>query len=507
MDGTEKTYRVLRLVAENYKRLKAVDITPAKNVVEVTGRNRAGKTSLLDAVAAALGGKKAMAQQPVRVGEDAGVIVCTLGEGDKPELLVKRVFTADGKTALEIVSADGYAAPSPQAILDSLCGKIAFDPLAFVRMDDAEQFETLRRLVGLDFAEIDDNRKQIYSQRTELNKQSRTLAAQAAGLYIPPDTPTEEVSVSDLMMELRTRQLHNRQNQIERDKAGPCDTAVNFAQRDFVRVQAAINDLEARLAELRKDYEIKHNAVSQAIIVRDTQKATLALLVDSDTEEIQHKVLASQSTNEFVRKDRQKRDLEHQVIRAKEAADLLTAKLDAIDRDKEQKMAQVQWPVENLGFSDSGVLYNGLPFSQASGAEQLRVSVAMGAAMNPRLKVMLCRDASLLDVDEMQAVSELANKYDLQLWLETVGTDAGPAAVLIEDGMVVSGGTTEDGGAVHPGKKRKPRTKKPKEAMFVVDEVVGEPVVAEFMRPAEPPPSLDDLTVPPQEVPGQLKLF
>ena len=42
--------RIVRLEAENVKRLKAVAINPTGAVIKVAGKNKQGKTSLLDAI-------------------------------------------------------------------------------------------------------------------------------------------------------------------------------------------------------------------------------------------------------------------------------------------------------------------------------------------------------------------------------------------------------------------------------------------------------------------------
>jgi len=78
----------------------------------------------------------------------------------------------------------------------------------------------------------------------------------------------------------------------------------------------------------------------------------------------------------------------------------------------------------------------GVPFSQASSAEQLRVSVAMGLAMNPTLRVVLIRDGSLLDSASMQLIAEEAAKNKAQVWVERVSEDGAGCTVVIEDGMV-----------------------------------------------------------------------
>jgi hypothetical protein len=83
------------------------------------------------------------------------------------------------------------------------------------------------------------------------------------------------------------------------------------------------------------------------------------------------------------------------------------------------------------------VTLNGFPLGQASQAEQIRVSVAIGAALNSRVRIMLVRDGSLLDEKSMKLLEELAAQYDLQVWLERVSGDD-EVGILIEDGMVAA---------------------------------------------------------------------
>jgi len=98
-------------------------------------------------------------------------------------------------------------------------------------------------------------------------------------------------------------------------------------------------------------------------------------------------------------------------------------------------LAETPFPVEGLGFGDKGVIFGGLPLSQASGAQQLRVSIAIGAALNPKLRVMLVRDASLLDDKSFALLGEEAKARQLQVFLEQVGHGS-RVQVVIEDGHV-----------------------------------------------------------------------
>lgn len=114
-----------------------------------------------------------------------------------------------------------------------------------------------------------------------------------------------------------------------------------------------------------------------------------------------------------------------------------TAEIEAIDAEKAAMLAAATFPVPGLSFgADGGVTFQGVPLAQASGAERIRVSMAVALAANPQVRVVLIRDASLLDEDSMADVVALAEAANAQVWLERVGT-ADPEAVVIVDGGIV----------------------------------------------------------------------
>src|SRR5690606_34719409 len=113
----------------------------------------------------------------------------------------------------------------------------------------------------------------------------------------------------------------------------------------------------------------------------------------------------------------------------------LTEKIAGLDKAKATALASATFPVEGLGVDESGVTFRGVPFAQASSAEQIKVAAAMAMAANPKLRVIRIMDGSLLDDANLTAIAELAKEKDFQVWVERVG-DPGPMGVLIEDGMV-----------------------------------------------------------------------
>src|SRR5262245_45260325 len=113
--------KIIQLTAENVKRLKLVNITPKGEYVEITGKNGSGKTSVLDSIWWALGGKADIQAQPIRRGADKASIRLDLGS-----MVVERKFLSSGATTITVKNAEGAIYPSPQAMLDELIGRLSF---------------------------------------------------------------------------------------------------------------------------------------------------------------------------------------------------------------------------------------------------------------------------------------------------------------------------------------------------------------------------------------------
>ena len=143
------------------------------------------------------------------------------------------------------------------------------------------------------------------------------------------------------------------------------------------------------------------------------------------------------AVNERVRAKKAKAEAEFRAEMLKANADLLTTRIEEIDAERVKRIGAAALPVPGLGFDgDGNVTLNDLPFSQASQAEQLRVSLAMGAALQPTLRLIIVKDGSLLDAKSLGIVGAFARDNDLQILMERVG-DGAEVGVVIEDGAVL----------------------------------------------------------------------
>ena len=427
--------KIVQLQAENVKRLVAVELSPEGNMIVIGGKNGAGKSSVLDSIVYALCGKRSIPPKPLREGTKEGRVVIRL-EGDENRslapLCVTRTFTEDGTTSLEVVTDDEYRAlaPSPQSILDQLVGRLGFDPLEFCRLKPKEQVDRLKEIVGLDFTDIDKEYSKAYTERTAINKEGVQLKAQLdAAPPIPPDTPAEEISIKDLNVELTQA--------VERDKQKATLSAqIQQTTETIATARTRIDALTLKAAEIEK--ELSRSTEEIGTLEAEYGKMLVAIgeMPDSRVPDIQRQMAEASTTNATVRERSDRIKLNEKLNTLRERSRALTTSLHSIEQDKRERMAEASWPMEGVGFSEEGVMLNGFPFEQASQAEQLKVSVALGAAANPRLRVLMVRDGSLLDKEMLSAIATIAKERDLQLFVERVSEDGQGCSVLIEVGSV-----------------------------------------------------------------------
>lgn len=405
--------RIVKLTAENIKRLRAVEITPDGNTVVIAGRNGQGKTSVLDAIWMALGGGPAAKDttRPIRDGATHAAVTVDLGE-----LRVTRTWTTKG-TTLRVESADGARFPSPQAMLDRLVGRLAFDPLDFAHQSPRDQLAALLDVVDLPFdpADLDQRRQRLYEQRTSVGREGKALEGQLAGHPEPPaDLPEEEQSLAAVLDEYRRAQYQQADVEACRRRVGEERQRVERLRRDLAQAEADLEQAEQHLAQA--------STGDLADVPLDTYTRRLAEL---------------EGTNAAVRAARARADVARRLTAKRDEYQALTARIAELDDMKAAAIRDAAMPIDGLGFDSDGVTYNGVPFKQCSAAEQLRVSVAMAMALNPKVRVIRITDGSLLDSDNLALIEEMARDNDYQCWVERVSDGERGVGILIEDGTVV----------------------------------------------------------------------
>lgn len=413
-EAPKKPLTIVSLVAENIKRLKVVRIEPTSSLVDVNGRNRQGKTSVLDSVWMALKGwDKDANPKPIREGQQAAKIRADLGE-----IIVVRNFkktkTGEVTTSLDVHDAAGNSYNKPQTLLDSMVDALSIDPLEFERAKEREQFDIVKKLVpGVDFEAIAAADKNDRKLREEVGREMRQCAsaAAAAAATIPADAPTEKVDEDTLGDELERALEHNNQVNIRTERRRNAEQRAAELRQKIIELAAEAADIESKIAQAEE----------------------LPKLID--VEVLRAKQSEIRAANAWVDARTQQKNLQRKADDLQEKYEAFTAQIEEREAEKRKAIESAKLPVEGLEIGDGVVLLNGLPFQQASDAERLRASLALAMARNPQVRVIRVRDGGRLDSDAREVVEAMAAEHGFQIWCERVA-EGEPVGVRIEDGEV-----------------------------------------------------------------------
>lgn len=422
-----KDCRLIELRGENFRGLKAVRIKIDGNLFKIGGRNEQGKSSVLDIIAAAIGGKDAFPATPVRKGAKKAEIMANFGA-----LKLTRTITAEdgGGYSQKLVFeyADGTKPKRPQDVLDDLRGSpIADDPLEFSRLDRKKQFDLLKQLVpDVDFAAIAQARQNTFEERTQVGRDrdrakatAETAQRELAALDINlEDIPDRLKDVTEIAAELSAAHQHN--NTVEKREAGR---------------EEARNGVEARRDEADRLMAQARRLNEEADALQKKLDEAEALPAKIDTAALESGMASAERLNNLVRQAATVREMVSNAEALAKRYQALTEAIAEIDRDKEAKVAEAKLPVPGLTFGDEEIMLDGLPFADASTARKIRVATSLLMALKPQLRVLLVREGSLLDKEARAALEEAAKANDFVVLMETVGEIDG-AGVVIEDGEV-----------------------------------------------------------------------
>jgi hypothetical protein len=291
-----------------------------------------------------------------------------------------------------------------------MLGTISFDVVEnFLRRKKNEQIELLKTLSGkkreLDMLDVE--RKRVYDERTEVNRQAVThegkLKGQELGEMLSPiDTSAIYDKMNGLSEEIGLYSKAERGVQERIDKIEDNTSAIEDYRKK-------IEQLEAENISLAKEIE-KGKAW-----LKGREKPTL----DQYSEQLKN-------AEEHNAKYRTQQALieEHKALQSlKKNSKALTEKLQDIDREKAEILSNSQLPVEGLSFDDDGVYLDGLPFEegQINTARIYEVGFHIFRALGSNFRVMKL-DMNAMDKDTFERIMDLAGD-DIQVIFERVGWD------------------------------------------------------------------------------------
>ena len=415
--------KITALEAENVQRIKAVALTPAPTgLTLVGGNNNQGKTSVLDALAWALGGEKFRPNAAQRDGAVAPAhLRVTLSNG----VVVER----KGKNSSLTVT-DPTGRRSGQQLLNAFVEPLALDLPRFMEASDKEKADILLRIIGIgnELHLRDMEIKSIYDKRTftgQLAQQKKNFADE---LISYPDAPEQPLSASDLIRRQQDILARNGENQRLRQQAQELARQEQQCLDELKRTRERIAELE----KLREELDTKHTKLFNQ---RKNAEKTVDQLQDESTAELEASIQSIEETNRKVRANLEKARAEDEAAKYASDYDKLT---DAIEQKRKERLALLNGadlPLPELSVEDGALTYKGKRWRDMSGSDQLRVSAAIVRRLNPDCGFVLLDKLEQMDMTTLEEFGRWLEAEGLQAIATRVSTGS-ECQIIIEDGMV-----------------------------------------------------------------------
>lgn len=407
---------ITALEAENVKRIKAVALTPAPTgLTLVGGNNNQGKTSVLDALAWALGGDRFRPNAAQRDGAVAPAhLKVTLSNG----VIVER----KGKNSTLTVT-DPTGRRSGQQLLNAFIEPLALDLPRFMEASDKEKADILLRIIGIgtELHVRDLEIKSLYDKRTFTGQLAQQKKHFAEDLIYYPEAPEEPVSASDLIHQQQEILARNGENQRKRNQLVQLTDLLERQKKVVADLEFQLSTEKQRLTTMQADVKIAQTSAEN--------------LQDESTAELEASIRSIEETNQKVRANLEKARAEDEAAQYASDYDKLT---EAITQKRADRMALLNGadlPLPELSVEDGALTYKGKHWRDMSGSDQLRVAAAIVRRLNPDCGFVLLDKLEQMDMTTLTEFGRWLEAEHLQAIATRVSTGS-ECQIIIEDGMV-----------------------------------------------------------------------
>lgn len=416
--------KIAKLELENVKRVKAVEFEPAINGMTVIGgKNGQGKTSVLDAIAWALGGEK---YRPSKSQREGSVIPPRLHIVLDNGIVVDR----DGKnSSLKVTDPTGKRAG--QQLLDEFVEKLALDLPKFLNQNNKEKANTLLKVIGMEdeVKKLDEEESAAYNRRHAMGQIADQKEKYANEMQSYTGVPDEFISASELIQQQQAILLKNAENQKKREQV---DELTRERQRicdDIARLEEQEVELKRRIEGARM--EQTKNQADLEIAIKSASD-----LEDESTEELEASLEKIEEINAQVRANMEKEKAMAEAAEIREKYNDLSSEIDTIRSKRTALLNAANLPLPELTVENGELLYKGKAWDCMSSSEQMIVAVAIVRALNPKCGFVLLDKTEQLDAETLELFGKWLESEGLQAICTRVSTGE-ECEIIIEDGVSV----------------------------------------------------------------------
>lgn len=413
--------KINTLQLENVKRVKLVEMEPGQNGLTIIGgRNNQGKTSVLDAIAWALGGEKYRPSMPARDGSlTMPYLKVTLSNGITVERKGKN-------SALTVTDESGQKCG--QALLDSFIEQLALDLPKFLESSSKEKASMMLRIVGLEeqIKELDQKERIAYNRRYEIGRIAEQKRKYADNMEQWDGVPEQPISPVELIRAQQDILAKNGENQRKRQR-------LNEITMEKHRIADEISRLEAQIADLTARKEERKEMYAQVAQDEDVALKTVCELVDESTAELEESLRNIESLNIKIRANLDKEKALQEADEYKSQYDELSAEIKGLREEKISLLNGADLPLEGLAVEDGELVFHNQKWDNMSASEQLRVATAIVRKLNPECGFVLLDKLEQMDSETLAEFGDWLEEQGLQA-IATRVSSGDECQIIIEDG-------------------------------------------------------------------------
>jgi DNA repair exonuclease SbcCD ATPase subunit len=428
--------KIAQIVYENFKKL-SLKIVPDGNSTKFKGKNGVGKSTAIDGIWNAITGQD-IPKQPIQIGKMNSFIELEIKNDDGSSYFVKRTFT-EASTTLTVTTKDGARYGSPQKFLDDKLGSISFDPFDFINKQPKDQKAWMMKFLNLDLTEFETKKKDANAKIDLAKKELNTLNSSLSATPAVPELYRTKKEITEVTGRLNKaneivkdnkeidNKIKNIRTSIDGDFMGftkginsqiiDDETSIKTKKEQIERLKQEIKDLEAGIESKKEKIKTSEAEITEL----EKQKQP-----DPDIKAINDEISTIESHNNNVAQHEKREKLIKDIEEANKKLQKAKDDYKKIESDRIDAIKKANMPVEGLDFSEDGLLFNGLNFSteQLSHSEIIKIGIQISIAVNPNLRIIRIKDASLLDDETFEIVKKMADESDYQLFTEHVTNDS-----------------------------------------------------------------------------------
>ena len=414
--------KINRLEIENVKRIHSAVVEPAQDGLTIIGgKNRQGKTSVLDAIAWALGGAKYQPSQAVNADSTIPPRLKVIMDNG---LVVER----KGKNS-DLKVTDPSGKKGGQQLLNEFVEELALNLPKFMEASGKEKANTLLQIIGVGpkLAELDQKERELYQERLYVGRTADQKEKFAREQPYYPDAPQELVSPSELIRQQQDILARNGEKARIRANATEAERKAEAAEQALSMAYGAAAEAERRLEEAKAAYnkamEEKEIAFSDAENAGD----------DESTAELEENIADIESINIKVRANMNKIQAEEDAKEYRDQYTMLSQKIEEVRDKKTALLDNADLPLSGLSVLDGELIYNGQKWDNMSSAEQMIVSTSIVRKLNPKCGFVLLDKLEAMDLDTLKEFGQWLEEEGLQAIATRVST-GDECSIIITDG-------------------------------------------------------------------------